>query len=422
MNVLLLGSGGREHALAWKMAQSKKLSHLFIAPGNAGTISLGTNVPIDPLNFQAVTDFIADHQIELVVVGPEAPLVAGLVDHLEDHYPDLPVVGPKASGAQLEGSKAFSKAFMHRHGIPTAAYKEFSSGQLDEGLAYIDELELPVVLKADGLAAGKGVIICESRLEARKEFTEMLEGKFGKASERVVIEEFLAGIEFSIFVLTDGIHYIILPEAKDYKRIGEGDTGLNTGGMGSISPVPFVDRPLMKLVEETIIKPTVDGIRSEGLEYRGFIFFGLINVKGTPMVIEYNCRMGDPETQSVLPRLQNDLLELCLAAATGTLDQIDLQVDERTVASIVLVSGGYPGTYRKGKPISGIDTYDQGVIFHAGTRRENGEIVTDGGRVLAVTSYGHDLREAVQRSIAKAGEIQFEGAYYRKDIGFDLHP
>ncbi|MCB0665860.1 MAG: phosphoribosylamine--glycine ligase [Saprospiraceae bacterium] len=420
MNVLLLGSGGREHALAWKMAQSKKLSQLFIAPGNAGTTSLGTNVPIDSGNFKAVGDFITEHQIQLVVIGPEAPLVNGLVDYLDRHFPQLPVVGPKASGAQLEGSKAFSKAFMHRHNIPTAAYREFNQDQVEEGLSYIDQLDLPVVLKADGLAAGKGVLICSDHEQAKKEFREMLAGKFGDASQRVVIEEFLDGIEFSVFVLTDGKEYKILPEAKDYKRIGEGDTGLNTGGMGSISPVPFVNRTLMKEVEDTIIRPTVNGIFEDGLEYRGFIFFGLIKVQDRPMVIEYNCRMGDPETQSVMPRLQNDLIDLLLATTRGTLDQIEISVDPRIVASIVMVSGGYPGDYEKGKVITGIDEYDDGVIFHAGTAVNGDKIVTSGGRVLSVTSFGNNMDEAVAKSRRKAREINFEGAYYRKDIGFDL--
>ncbi|MCB0685000.1 MAG: phosphoribosylamine--glycine ligase [Saprospiraceae bacterium] len=420
MNVLLLGSGGREHALAWKMAQSKKLSHLFIAPGNAGTNSVGTNVPIDPGNFELISQFIVEHQIQLVVIGPEAPLVSGLVDTLANRFPDLPVIGPKASGAQLEGSKAFSKAFMHRHHIPTAAYREFTADTLEEGLTYLDNLSLPIVLKADGLAAGKGVIICQDRAEAKEEFNDMLKGKFGKASEKVVIEEFLDGIEFSVFVLTDGTHYKILPVAKDYKRIGEGDTGLNTGGMGSISPVPFVDADLMKKVEQTIIQPTVAGITRDGLEYKGFIFFGLINVSGRPMVIEYNCRMGDPETQSVLPRLQNDLIDLLLATANGSLDQHSIVTDPRTVASVVMVSGGYPGAYQKGKVITGMKLFEDGMLFHAGTKLSEEGIVTDGGRVLAVTSYGTSIGDAVSKSRSRAEKISFEGAYFRRDIGFDL--
>lgn len=420
MNVLLLGSGGREHALAWKMAQSNKLSQLFIAPGNAGTSSVGTNVPIDPGNFTLISNFIREKQIELVVVGPEAPLVSGLVDDLNSTYPQLPVIGPQASGAQLEGSKAFSKAFMKRHNIPTAGYREFDGKQLQEGLDYINTLPLPIVLKADGLAAGKGVIICQDHGHARKEFTEMLSGKFGEASRKVVIEEFLDGIEFSVFVLTDGKTYKILPEAKDYKRIGEGDTGLNTGGMGSISPVPFVDSKLMEKVEDQIIRPTVAGIKSDGLKYKGFIFFGLINVGGNPMVIEYNCRMGDPETQSVMPRLQNDLIDLCLSTANGTLDQTEIKMDPRTVASLVIVAGGYPGSYEKGKEISGINSFTEGLIFHAGTKEVEGKILTNGGRVLAVTAFGSDIKDAVNKAKLKAESVQFEGAYFRRDIGFDL--
>lgn len=420
MNVLLLGSGGREHALAWKMAQSNKVSHLFIAPGNAGTASVGTNIPLDAGDFIGLADLIEQQSIELIVVGPEGPLVDGLVDKLAVAFPDLPVIGPKASGAQLEGSKAFSKAFMQRHGIPTASYHEFTKDQLEQALEYIQSHPLPVVLKADGLAAGKGVLICHSTGEAKEELKQMLSGKFGSAGEIVVVEEFLDGIEFSVFVLTDGQSYKILPVAKDYKRIGEGDRGLNTGGMGSVSPVPFATPALMQQVEDQIIVPTIRGIQKEGLEYQGFIFFGLINVQGRPMVIEYNCRMGDPETQSVLPRLRNDLVELCLAVSKGALNEQTIELDERAVASVVLVAGGYPGPYKKGNEITGLIPHKDGMIFHAGTRLQNGSILTNGGRVLTITSYGQSIEEAVESCRRKASEVNFEEAYYRRDIGFDL--
>ncbi|MCL4108615.1 UNVERIFIED_CONTAM: hypothetical protein GTU68_006933 [Idotea baltica] len=420
MNVLILGSGGREHALAWKIAQSKKLSQLFVAPGNAGTPELGTNIPMNLADFDAISSLIKQNQIKLVIVGPEVPLVEGLVDHLANVYPDLAVVGPKASGAQLEGSKAFSKAFMERHGIPTAGYREFSKTNLEEGLKYLSTRPLPIVLKADGLAAGKGVLICESTAEAQRELREMLGGKFGSAGNTVVVEDFLDGIEFSVFALTDGKDYVVLPIAKDYKRIGEGDKGLNTGGMGSVSPVPFVTEELMKAVEEEIIVPTIRGIEKDALEYKGFVFFGLINVKGRPMVIEYNCRMGDPETQSVIPRLRNDLIDLCLATCDGSLGTQVIEIDPRAVASVVLVSGGYPGNYEKGAEISGLSDSEEGMIFHAGTAEKEGRIVTNGGRVLAVTSYGADIDEALCRSKARAEKVTFEGAYHRRDIGFDL--
>lgn len=420
MNVLLLGSGGREHALAWKMAQSNKVSHLFIAPGNAGTASVGRNIPLDAGDFNGLTDLIEQQSIELIVIGPEGPLVDGLVDKLAVAFPGLPVIGPKASGAQLEGSKAFSKAFMQRHGIPTASYREFTKDQLEQALEYIQSHPLPVVLKADGLAAGKGVLICHSTGEAKEELKQMLSGKFGSAGEIVVVEEFLDGIEFSVFVLTDGQSYKILPVAKDYKRIGEGDRGLNTGGMGSVSPVPFATPALMQQVEDQIIVPTIGGIQKEGLEYQGFIFFGLINVQGRPMVIEYNCRMGDPETQSVLPRLRNDLVELCLAVSKGTLSTQTIELDERAVASVVLVAGGYPGSYKKGNEITGLIPHKDGMIFHAGTRLQNGSILTNGGRVLTITSYGQSIEEAVESCRRKASEVNFEEAYYRRDIGFDL--
>ncbi|NND33808.1 MAG: phosphoribosylamine--glycine ligase [Saprospiraceae bacterium] len=420
MNILLLGSGGREHAIAWKLSQSKNLPQLFIAPGNAGTSDHGTNIPIDINDFASVSHAVRQHHIELVIIGPEAPLVNGLADRLALDFPSLPVVGPRASGAQLEGSKSFSKDFMARHQIPTAKYHEFTKTTMDEGIGFLQQQQLPIVLKADGLAAGKGVLICQSHEEAISEFREMLSGKFGEAGSTVVIEEFLDGIEFSVFVLTDGMDYKILPVAKDYKRIGEGDTGLNTGGMGSISPVPFVTPALMQRVESEIIQPTIRGIQEDDLEYCGFIFFGLINVAGNPMVIEYNCRLGDPETQSVLARLNNDLIELCLSACSGTLSKQMISISEKTVATIVVVAGGYPGPYEKGKVIKGLDAFDEGIIFHAGTRKAGDQTVTNGGRVLAVTSFGETVEEAVDKSRDRAGAVTFEGAYFRKDIGFDL--
>lgn len=420
MKILIIGSGGREHALAWKVSQSPMCSDLYIAPGNAGTSQVGQNVSIDVSDFDATTAFIKENNVELVIVGPEVPLVEGIVDHLNREVPSVLVVGPTAAGAQLEGSKAFSKAFMARHGIPTAAYAEFTASDLEEGLSYIQTQPVPIVLKADGLAAGKGVIISQTHEEASEEFRQMLSGKFGEASSTVVIESFLDGIEFSVFVLTDGTDYKILPVAKDYKRIGEGDQGLNTGGMGSVSPVPFVDSALMDKVNARIIQPTIEGLAKEKLEYKGFIFFGLIRVDNEPYVIEYNCRMGDPETQSVMPRLQNDLVQLCVATCQGTLASEEVKLDDRTVASVVLVSGGYPGSYAKGKVISDLSDHADGMIFHAGTKSRNGDVVTNGGRVLAVTSFGNDLQDALKKSIGKAGEIQFEGKYFRRDIGFDL--
>ena len=420
MKILIIGSGGREHALAWKVSQSPMCSDLYIAPGNAGTSQVGQNVSIDVSDFDATTAFIKENNVELVIVGPEVPLVEGIVDHLNREVPSVLVVGPTAAGAQLEGSKAFSKAFMARHGIPTAAYAEFTASDLEEGLSYIQTQPVPIVLKADGLAAGKGVIISQTHEEASEEFRQMLSGKFGEASSTVVIESFLDGIEFSVFVLTDGTDYKILPVAKDYKRIGEGDQGLNTGGMGSVSPVPFVDSALMDKVNARIIQPTIEGLAKEKLEYKGFIFFGLIRVDNEPYVIEYNCRMGDPETQSVMPRLQNDLVQLCIATCQGTLASEEVKLDDRTVASVVLVSGGYPGSYAKGKVISDLSDHADGMIFHAGTKSRNGDVVTNGGRVLAVTSFGNDLQDALKKSIGKAGEIQFEGKYFRRDIGFDL--
>ncbi len=420
MKILIIGSGGREHALAWKISQSPKCSALYIAPGNAGTSQVGQNVSLDVGDFDAATAFIRENNIELVIVGPEVPLVEGIVDHLNREVPSVLVVGPTAAGAQLEGSKAFSKAFMARHDIPTAAYAEFTTADLEKGLSYIKTQPVPIVLKADGLAAGKGVIISQTHEEASEEFRQMLSGKFGEASSTVVIESFLDGIEFSVFVLTDGTDYQILPVAKDYKRIGEGDQGLNTGGMGSVSPVPFVDSALMDKVKTRIIQPTIKGLAKEKLEYKGFIFFGLIRVDNEPYVIEYNCRMGDPETQSVMPRLQNDLVQLCIATCKGTLASEQVKLDARTVASVVLVSGGYPGSYAKGKVISDLTDHADGMIFHAGTKSRDGDVVTNGGRVLAVTSFGTDLQDALKKSNSKAEEIQFEGKYFRRDIGFDL--
>ena len=422
MNVLLLGNGGREHAFAWKMSQSSLCTKLYIAPGNAGTAACGENVALSPGDFPALGAFALRHQIELVVVGPEAPLVEGIFDYFSSR-PDLqsiPVIGPSREGARLEGSKAFAKAFMQEFGIPTAAYREFSAAQVDEGLAYLSTLPPPYVLKADGLAAGKGVLICPALEEAQEELKAMLSGKFGAASTTVVIEQFLSGIEFSVFVLTDGKNWQLLPEAKDYKRIGEGDTGLNTGGMGAISPVPFADATLMEKVRTRIIEPTIRGIQSRGVAYHGFLFFGLIRVDGEPYVIEYNCRMGDPETEVVFPRIQSDLLELLLAVPSGKLAKATPLVDPRTAATIFLVSGGYPETYEKGKPITGLETIEHSIVFHAGTSHDGAEVVTSGGRVLALTSFGDDIPDALVRSLKNAEKIHFEGKYYRRDIGFDL--
>jgi len=426
MNILLLGSGGREHALAWKIKQSPLCSKIFIAPGNGGTNQYGENVNIVATDFDAIKDFCTSNKIEMIVVGPEEPLVKGVYDYFEKEKSlgnwNGIVIGPSAGGAQLEGSKAFSKRFMQRYNVPTAGYAEFNETNYEEGKTYISNHSLPIVLKADGLAAGKGVVICNSREEALDAFKQMIvEKQFGEASSKVVIEEFLQGIEVSVFVLTDGKDYKVVGHAKDYKRIGEGDKGLNTGGMGCVSPVPFVTFEFLKRVEERVIKPTIEGLKKEHLEYKGFVFIGLMNVKGEPYVIEYNCRLGDPETEVVMPRLKTDLVEMFVALHNGELNKVSVEFDKRAAATVVAVSAGYPGDYEKGLPINGLDKFnEEAMIFHAGTKQQGDEMLTNGGRVLAVTSYGGNIKEAVSESLSKLQQISFDCMYYRKDIGYEF--
>ncbi|MEO5775953.1 MAG: phosphoribosylamine--glycine ligase [Flavobacterium sp.] len=423
MVILLLGSGGREHALALKMLQSSKCSALFVAPGNAGTAEIATNVPISPTDFNAIKSFAIQEKVEMVVVGPEDPLVSGIYDFFKNN-PELnhiPVIGPSKVGAQLEGSKEFAKEFLVKHNIPTAAYDSFTAATVEKGCEFLETLQPPYVLKADGLAAGKGVLILNDLEEAKSELRNMLvHAKFGNASAKVVIEEFLDGIELSCFVLTDGKNYKVLPTAKDYKRIGEGDTGLNTGGMGAVSPVPFADAVLLEKIETRIVKPTVEGLQKDGIEYKGFVFIGLIIVKGEPIVIEYNVRMGDPETEVVIPRIKSDLVELFQAVTTGKLNEVSLEIDERSATTVMMVSGGYPEDYDKGKEIFGLDKVEGSLVFHAGTKLDNGKVVSNGGRVLAITSFGNDFQEAIKKSYQNIDKLNFDKMYFRKDIGFDL--
>ena len=423
MTILLLGSGGREHAFAWKMLQSPICTQLFVAPGNAGTESIATNVNLKITDFDALKSFALSEKVEMVVVGPEDPLVKGIFDFFQNDtdLKHIPVIGPSKRGAQLEGSKEFAKEFLVKHNIPTAAYDSFTKETVDAGCAFLETLQPPYVLKADGLAAGKGVLIIQELAEAKQELRNMLvHSKFGEASSKVVIEEFLDGIELSCFVLTDGKNYKILPTAKDYKRIGEGDTGLNTGGMGAVSPVPFADAILLEKIENRIVKPTIDGLQKDEIQYKGFVFIGLINVKGEPIVIEYNVRMGDPETEVVIPRLKSDLVELFLAVANEKLDEKTLEIDSQSAATIMIVSGGYPEEYVNGKVISGIETVTDSIVFHAGTKVDNGQIISNGGRVLAVTSLGTNFEEAIKKSYQNIDKLNFDTMYFRKDIGFDL--
>ncbi len=422
MNILILGSGGREHALTWKLAQSKKVDKIFIAPGNAGTSDSGTNLNINPLNFQEVKKAVSENKIDIVIVGPEAPLVEGIHDFFlnDTDLKSIPVIGPDKSAARLEGSKDFAKTFMIRHSIPTASYKSFEKATLNEVYGFLKSLNPPYVIKADGLAAGKGVLIIDNIKDAENEVKDIINGKFGDAGKIVVVEQFLKGIELSVFIITDGKSYILLPEAKDYKRIGEGDSGLNTGGMGAVSPVPFADDLFMKKVTTQIIDPTMRGLREEGISYKGFIFFGLINVDGNPFVIEYNARLGDPESEVIIPRIKSDLFDLIEGVAKGDLSERKIQIDEKFATTVMLVSGGYPCEYEKGNEISGLDQIKESVVFHAGTKKAGDKIVTSGGRVLAVSSWGSTMREALKRSYANAAHLTFNGVYFRKDIGFDL--
>ena len=422
MNILILGSGGREHTLTWKLAQSKKVNKIFIGPGNAGTASLGTNLKIDPENFNEVKAAVRENKIDIVIVGPEAPLTMGIHDYFlnDSTLKNIPLIGPDKSAARLEGSKDFAKDFLTRHKIPTAAYKSFDKTTFKEVPAFLSTLTPPYVIKADGLAAGKGVVITDDIFDAEREVEAMLNGKFGIAGQKVVIEQFLKGIELSVFIITDGVTYKLLPEAKDYKRIGVGDTGLNTGGMGAVSPVPFADQIFMKKVKQRIIDPTMDGLSADGIIYKGFIFFGLINVAGNPYVIEYNVRLGDPESEVIIPRIKSDLFELIEGVANGDLAERKIEFDERFVATVMLVSGGYPGNYERGKSIHGLELTEGSVLFHAGTKKEADDVFTSGGRVIAVSSWGSTMKEALTTSYRNAGLLNFEGGYYRTDIGFDL--